>query len=1024
MRGKMSALKRPPSREPAFESPPVSSPQETSLPRITPREFKARWQPASNLKERSASQSHFNDVCALVGEKTPVEADPDGTWYTFEKGASKVGGGKGWADVWKKGCFAWEYKGKHKDMNAALSQLQRYAIALDNPPLLVVSDMETIIIHTNFNNCIHEEHRITLDDLDAPEARQKLKWLFTNADKLKPHATTEIITKQAAEAFAKVAQRLRDKDFEGHRVAHFMTKLLFCMFAEDVGILPGKVFTGLLESVEHRPGRFEGKVKVLFAAMKSGGDFGVVDIPWFNGGLFDDDDALPLDQEGIRQTLRAAQLDWSQIEPSIFGTLFERGLDPSKRSQIGAHYTDSQSIRRIIEPVIKEPIEAEWDATKRDIDVLFTKSITSKRPKVAKLYKAAEAKYEGFLRRLTGFRVLDAACGSGNFLYLALIELKNLEHRVRLEGETYGFHRSFYEVGPQNVIGIEVNDYAAELARVTIWIGEIQWMIKNGMGYSKNPVLQKLEQIECRDAIMNVDGSEAAWPAADFIIGNPPFLGDKKMIAELGEKYVGQLRKLYAGRVPGGADLVTYWFEKARTEIEAGRAKLAGLVATNSIRGGANREVLKRICASGRIYNAWSDEPWINEGAAVRVSLLCFGPEEEHLNGIREVVRLNGQSVAEIYPDLTARQEGARSLDLTTAKQLTENKGCCFQGPVKVGAFDIPGDLARRWLLLPSNPNGEPNSKVLRPWVNGMDITRRSSDTWIIDYGVNTAEVDAALYEAPFEYVRQHVKPARDKNRDEGRKRNWWLHGRSAEDMRKATDNLSRYIATPRVAKHRLFVWLDRTVLPDSAVVVITRDDDTTFGILHSRFHEMWALRMCTFLGVGNDPRYTPTTTFETFPFPAGLMPNISTTDYAADPRAQAIAEATRRLVELRDAWLNPPELVMREPEIVPDFPVRLLPVDAHAAIELKKRTLTNLYNLKPQWLVQAHRKLNEAVAAAYGWDADIQDEEALRRLLELNQKRSVAAVVRLKKSTGDGKSPNKPFQRAFIFGYKGGKKK
>jgi type II restriction/modification system DNA methylase subunit YeeA len=1001
-----------------------------AFPAFTALQFIQKWKRASNLKERSASQSHFNDICTLIEEPSPTDADPNGTWYTFEKGASRIGTSKGWADVWKKGCFAWEYKGKHKDLGAALAQLQRYAIALDNPPLLVVSDMETIIIHTNFNNSIHQEHRITLDDLGRPDALQKLKNLFTAPQEFDPRVTTVSVTKQAAEAFASIAQYLRNQGFDSRRVAHFMTKLTFCMFAEDIKILPGKVFTQLIKSVEKHPEKFVGKMKSLFAAMKGGGEFGYVDIPWFNGGLFDDNDALALDHDGIRLVLQATQLDWSQIEPSIFGTLFERGLDPSKRSQIGAHYTDPVSIKRIINPVLKEPLEAEWDNTKRSIDLLFTAATqAAKLSKRTKLVKEAEACYERFLRRLCSFRVLDAACGSGNFLYLALVELKNFEHRVRLEGETYGFHRSFHEIGPQNVIGIEVNDYAAELARITIWIGEIQWMIRNGYGVSLSPVLKRLEHIENRDALLNADGTEAEWPAADCIVGNPPFLGNKKILSELGDEYAGRLRQAYKGRVPGGSDFVTYWFEKARTEVEAGKIDRVGLVATNSIRGGSSRKVLDQICSNGHIFCAWSDEPWINEGAAVRVSIVCFqgkSPQNADPNSAGEQapfcavpVKLNGANAAEIYSDLTARQEGAFSLDMTTAKPLTENKKIAFQGPVKVGSFDITGEQARKWLELPCNPNGRHNDNVVRPWANGMDITHRPSDTWIIDFR-DMAESDAALYQAPFEFALMHVKPKRDGNRDANRKKNWWRHGRSGEDLRCAASTISRYIATPRVAKHRLFTWLDSTVLPDSRLYAICRDDDTTFGILHSRFHEIWSLRTCSWHGVGNDPTYNAASCFETFPFPVGLTPNIRATNYANDPRSRKIAAASKELMELREAWLNPPECVTLVPEVVPGFPERIVPVNERAAIELKKRTLTNLYNQKPQWLLQAHRRLDEAVAAAYGWDADISDEEVLQRLLNLNQRRSVAAVAHPMKAATQKDRPSKPHQQSFLLEYNG----
>ncbi|MGB5064684.1 MAG: type IIL restriction-modification enzyme MmeI, partial [Candidatus Competibacter sp.] len=398
------------------------------------------------------------------------------------------------------------------------------------------------------------------------------------------------------------------------------------------------------------------------------------------------------------------------------------------------------------------------------------------------------------------------------------------------------------------------------------------------------------------------------------------------------------------------------------------------------IRGGANRKVLERIRETTTIFHAWSDEPWINEGAAVRVSLVGFGRDAG------EEARLDGEPVAKIHADLTGRVQAVeRGGDLTQAKPLAENAGVSFQGSQKIGAFDIPGDLARQWLPLP-NPNGHPNSDVLKPSWNGLDVARRPRDGWIIDFGVDMPEAEAALYEQPFEYVVQHVKPAREKNADPPVKRYWWRHGRPRIEMRAALKPLTRYIATPHVAKHRLFIWLSVTVLPDKMLIVIARADDTTFGILHSHFHELWALRLGTSLE--DRPRYTPTTCFEPFPFPAGLTPNIPTSDYAADPRAQAIAAAARTLNELRENWLNPPQWVERIPEVVPGYPDRLIPKPEHAA-ELKKRTLTNLYNQRPAWLINAHRTLDQAVAAAYGWPADLSDEEILHRLLALNRERT-----------------------------------
>ncbi|WP_374264309.1 DNA methyltransferase [Zoogloea sp.] len=436
------------------------------------------------------------------------------------------------------------------------------------------------------------------------------------------------------------------------------------------------------------------------------------------------------------------------------------------------------------------------------------------------------------------------------------------------------------------------------------------------------------------------------------MVGNPPFLGDKRMRSELGAAYVDCLRREYKGRVPGGADLVLYWFEKARAQIEAGCCQAAGLVATNSIRGGANRKVLDRITETTRIFEAWSDEPWVNEGAAVRVSLVGFGP----LFDTQRKSRLDGVEVTCIYADLSAADE----VNLTRAAVLAENRRCAYIGGMKKGSFDVEGQTARAWLQQGGNPNGRPNSDVLRPWVNGLDITRRPSDTWIIDFGSNCSLDFALSYEAPFQHVIENVKPAREHVNNALEKERWWLHARSAPDLRSAIEGLPRFMATARVAKHRLFVWLRLPVVCDGQVVVIARSDDTTFGILHSRFHELWALHLGTSLE--DRPRYTPTTTFETFPFPTGMSPTDTAAGAPGGPAAEAIAASARRLVELRDNWLNPADWVERVPEIVPGYPDRLIPRPGHEA-ELKKRTLTNLYNQRPAWLVKAHQALDAAVA-------------------------------------------------------------
>ena len=940
---------------------------------MTPGAFVAKWR-ASELKESSAAQEHFIDLCRLLDEPTPAEGDPTGERYCFERGARKDTGGDGWADVWKRNHFAWEYKGKRADLDAAFDQLRQYALALENPPLLIVSDMARFRIRTNWTNSVSETHEFTLDDLFDAATRDKLKWAMSDPERLQPGETRQTLTERAAATFATLAQSLRERGHEPQAVAHFINRLVFCMFAEDVGLLPDNMFTRMLEHARRQPEDFAILARDLFGAMASGGRIGFETVAWFNGGLFDDDAALPLNKAEIETTLKASGLDWSEIDPSILGTLFERGLDPDKRSQLGAHYTDRDKIMQIIEPVVIRPWLAEWEEAKTRIAAGLEGGATAP----ARRRREAERVLGDFLQRLRAFTVLDPACGSGNFLYLALQALKDLEHRVQLEAEALGLERGFPETGPANVKGIEINPYAAELARVSVWIGEIQWMRRNGFTGSRDPILKPLDTIECRDAVLTPEGEEPEWPAADVVVGNPPFLGDKVMRDGLGDDYTERLRSVYRSQIPASADLVCYWYQKARKLVVAGKVARAGLVATNSIRGGRNRRVLDGIVKQGAIFNAWSDEEWTVEGAAVRVSLICFTQNGQGLSCC-----LDGNEVSSINADLTAG-----NVDLTKVRQLPSNQDTAYIGNQKSGPFEIPVSLAHAWLALPVNPNGRPNADVLKPWINGNDLTKRSSDMWIIDFGDTMSRTEVALYEKPFAYVQTQVLRIRQKSRVKRTRDFWWRHTRPRPAMWQALRGLSRYIATVRHTKHRSFVWCAMRFCPDSALVVIARDDDTTFGILHSRFHEAWALRLGTSLE--DRPRYTPTTTFETFPFPEGLSPDIPASEYADDPRAIAIADAARRLVELRDRWLNPPEWVEWVDEPVPGYPKRPVPIDEAAARQLKKRTLTNLYNTRPQWLADAHAALDAAVAAAYGWDADISEEQALEELLGMNHARRV----------------------------------
>jgi type II restriction/modification system DNA methylase subunit YeeA len=918
---------------------------------LTVRDFIQKWRRAE-LKERSAAQEHFIDLCHLVDHPTPADVDPTGEWFTFEKGVEKSGGGQGWADVWKKDHFAWEYKGNHKDLDAAYQQLLRYHENLGQPPLLVVSDLQRIVIHTKWTNTMPRTYEFTIDQLADETPFFYLRSLFHDPDALHPRATTDKLTEKAAGKFAALAENLR-RDYPARDVAHFLTQVVFCLFAEDIRLLPrgpkGEtgIFTEIVQECQgSKYGQFKRYISELFVSMGHGGNVLFQDIAHFNGGLFEEEEYFipELTIEHLSQLYDAARLDWSAVEPSIFGTLFERGLDPDKRAQLGAHYTSKTDIMAIVEPVLMAPLRREWELIQANAEATDDPA-------------SLQMMRDIFLTKLGALRVLDPACGSGNFLYVSINLLKDLEKAViqhpafdALPPAEPGF------VTPAQLHGIEINPYAHELASVVVWIGYIQWFRNNGYPYEQRPILQKLDTIQCKDAILGrrADGTlyKPDWPGADVIIGNPPFLGGKRIRAELGDEYTEALFSLYE-ELPDFSDLCCYWFEQARRHIMQEKGSRAGLLATQAIRGGANRVTLDRIKQTGDIFFAYSDREWTLEGAAVRVSMIGFdnGDEQERLLDYEEIEQINA--------DLTGQ------VDITKARPLIENHGIAFIGTQKSGPFDIDPQTAQQMQHAPLNPNGRPNSDVICPWVNATDITKRNRGMWIIDFNRMSIE-EAALYEIPFEYVKENVKPMRDKIRRKRHREEWWLFGEARQGMRKAFKSLSRYIITPRVSKHRVMAWVDTDVLPDSATVAIARDDDYFFGVLHAKPHELWALRQGTQLrekSSGN--RYTPTTTFQTYPlpWPPGQEPS-------ADPRYLAIAQAAHDLNEKREAWLNPP----------------------HAEVAtLKRRTLTNLYNLTPEWLCQCHEALDRAVFTAYGWDYDEianNEEEILRRLLALNLER------------------------------------
>ena len=890
------------------------------LPTMTPQQFVAKWD-GTSFGEKQASQEMFLDICGMVGHQSPgAYNNPE--VFTFEK---HVPGG-GSADAYLEDHFVWEFKGQDSQLDAAVMQAIGYARHLKHPPLIIVSSFQTIRIETNFQGQELVQRNIALHELAQPATLDILRNVFFNPAALRPERGVADVTKKTADLFSAVVADMEGHTTDRERLARYLNQIVFCLYAEDAGILPGGLFTQIAEAHHQNPAAFDGAVRTLFGLMSKGGFSISIEVPHFNGDLFNTVDTVELSTNAVQRLSQAAKENWRSIEPSIFGTLFEGALDASKRAQTGAHYTGAGDIELVVEPVVMSPLRREWGAARKEIsDQLNVED-----------RDAARARLDTFRERMASVKVLDPACGSGNFLFIALRSLLDLEREVIDFAAVQGWHGLTPTVQPDQMLGLEINHYAAELARTALWIGYIQWHQANGFPYTQRPILTPLDTIRQTDAILDLTDpehpTEPEWPTAEFIVGNPPFLGGKLLRTGLSDEYVDALFGQYDGNVPAEADLVCYWFDKARRAIEAGKTSRAGLLATQGIRGGTNRRVLQRIKETGDIFMAWSDHPWILEGAAVHISIVGFddGSEREH--------ELDGQRVPKINANLTV---GA---DLTAAKRLKENLGIAFMGDTKGGPFDIPDELARK-MLDSSNPYGKSNEDVVRPWVNGQDITGRPRGMWIIDFDDMSIE-QAPLYEAPFEYVNSNVRPQREKSKSTTAK--WWLHERPRPEMRKALLSVNRYIATPRVSKHRLFEWLGTNILSDSAIIAFARDDDYTFGVLHSRIHELWARGMGTQLReVESGFRYTPTTCFDTFPFPR-----------PTNEQREAIGAASAELNGLRQG---------------------------------DHRTLTNLYNQRPTWLENIHAWLDAVVADAYGWPADLLDTEILERLLALNLERAAA---------------------------------
>jgi hypothetical protein len=1028
--------------------------------------FIERWKGVS-ASELSVAQTFTLDLCDLLEVERPYPtAEQD---YMFERpvvfhhGDGTTSAGR--IDCYKRGHFVLESKkvkaGAHtKGFDDALlrarAQGEGYARALPanegRPPFVVVVDVGHVVeVYAEFTRSggtyipfpDPNSHRIRLDDLRQTDVLDRLRKLWTDPLALDPARANARVTRAVSVELAKVARSLEADGHTAHDVAAFLSRCLFSMFAEDVGLLPDTAagdgaFSDVLKRYRDDPATLQRMMAAMWSDMDRGGFSPALakDLRRFNGKLFKhptaDGYALRLKPEQIDGLLAAARSSWQEVEPSIFGTLLERALDPSERHALGAHYTPRAYVERLVLPTVVEPLRSEWaDAQAAALLLANEANALEGKQRVDKLAEA-RAEVRRFHHRLCTVRVLDPACGSGNFLYVTLEHLKRLEGEVMnqlaalgdtqsklvMEGET---------VTLQQLRGIELNEHAAALAELVLWIGYLQWHIRTfGDANVAEPVVHDYGNIEHRDAVLAYDAQEpmrdadghvvtlwdgitfklhpstgqrvpdesaivihwqytnprkAQWPRVDFIVGNPPFIGNKRMREALGDGYADALRTTWP-EVPESADFVMYWWQKAADTVRTGGAQRFGLITTNSLTMIFNRRVIEAqqnaSPALGLVF-AVPDHPWVDsaDGAAVRIAmtvgaagqcegrLLASAEESEAENG-EVAVRFDIRQ-GMIHPDLKV---GA---NVVAAKRLKANDKVSNRGVIPHGAGFVLTPEQAAALGLGSVPKLEDH---IRPYRNGRDLTGRSRGVFVIDLDGLTAEEVRERFPAVFQWLLERVKPDRDQNPEQYRRQNWWLFARRNTELRWALRGLKRYIVTGQVAKHRVFQWLDGSVLPDDKLIAIASDDALHLGVLSSQTHTHWALAAGGLLE--DRPVYSKSTCFEAFPFPDG--------DTGLTP---AQAQRIRSLAEQIDAHRKSRQAAHPDVTLTGMYNV-LAKLRTGEALNDKERTLHE-HGLVSV-LRTLHDELDAVVLEAYGWSdltLPAATDTLLVRLVDLNAKRA-----------------------------------
>jgi len=1022
--------------------------------------FIERWQGREGGQERANYALFLTELCEVIGlpHPDPASATTDQNDYVFERVVKEPNGDGTFVlrriDLYKRGCFVLEAKqsrqrggskplegqtelfsppepkmrgrrtaGRAWDvlMMNARQQAQNYARALPTshgwPPFLLVCDVgHCIEVYADFSGQgknyaqfpDRQGFRIYLEDLERPEVRQRLLGIWTDPWSLDPARVSARVTRGIAERLAAVSRALEAVKHPPETVAMFLMRCLFTMFAEDVGLLPEKSFRDVLAKCEAEPEKFAPMVGQLWQAMDKGGFAYAIEaeVKRFNGEFFQDRTVLHLGKEEIGELRQAASADWRDVEPAIFGALLEQALDPAERKRLGAHYTPRAYVERLVVPTIIEPLRADW------AQVLST----AERQKAEGRDADAVKSVRSFHEKLCITRVLDPACGTGNFLYVSLELLKRLEGEVLealvdLGGQEALSSLEGHTVDPHQFLGIEINPRAAAIAELVLWIGYLQWHFRTKASAPAEPILRAFKNIQEMDAVLSAtkelardakgkpqkrvtaDGEarevyvyknpkRPEWPLAEFIVGNPPFIGGKDLRACL-ENGDAEAEALWAAHphINESADFVMYWWDHAAEILTRKGTVLRrfGLVTTNSISQVFQRRVMERHFNARHpitLVMAIPDHPWTKatrDAAAVRIAMtVATAGRGEGV--LREVVREAGLETDQPTVELSDHYGKINSnltigVDVTSVSGLRANEGLCSRGMSLHGAGFIVTKQQTELLGLGKRPGLE---RHIREYRNGKDVTGKARGVMVIDLLGLEAEQVRKRFPEVYQRILTTVKPERELNNRAQYRDTWWVFGEPRRELRPALLNLHRFIATVETAKHRYSTFLSGKILPDNRLICFALDDAYHLGIISSHFHIVWALACGGTLE--DRPIYTKSRCFDPFPFPAATEPQSALIRTIAEDldahRKQRQAEhpgltltEMYNVLERLRAGASPSDLDADEKRIFDDGLILILK--------------------------ELHDRLDGAVAAAYGWPADLVDEEILTRLVALNKERA-----------------------------------